>query len=290
LWERRLAATGIGPRRPSHKDGPPTSMGHERRMKLRIYQVDAFARRPFEGNPAAVCPLDEWLDGDVMQAIAAENNLSETAFFVREGSNFGIRWFTPWTEVDLCGHATLASAYVLFHCLSYDGDEIRFSSRSGPLGVAREDERLVLDFPLQRPSPCDTPAAIVAAFSLTPRECLAASDLIVVVDNADQVRDANPDMARLLELDYRGVIITAAGDDCDFVARFFGPAVGIPEDPVTGSAYTQLVPYWASVQGKTSFHARQLSARGGELFCELRGDRVTIAGTAVKFLEGTIEL
>lgn len=259
-------------------------------MQIDIYQIDAFASRPFEGNPAAVCPLGAWLPDELMQSIAAENNLSETAFFVREGSDFAIRWFTPWTEVDLCGHATLASAFVLFRCLGYGSDEIRFNSRSGPLGVTRDGDRLVLDLPAQPPLPCDTPAAVVEAFGLIPRKCLAAADLVVVLANAGQVGDAKPDMARLLELDRRGVIITAAGHDCDFVARFFGPAVGIPEDPVTGSAYTQLVPYWAGVQGKTSFHAKQLSARGGELFCELRGDRVTIAGTAVKFLEGTIEL
>ncbi len=259
-------------------------------MKLSIYQVDAFASRPFEGNPAAVCPLDAWLDDDVMQSIAAENNLSETAFFVPEGDGFAIRWFTPATEVDLCGHATLASAHVLFECLGHGGNEIRFTSRSGPLGVTKDGERLTLDFPSRPPSPCAIPDAVVRAFAMSPDECLKAADLIVVFDDEEKVRQATPDMGELLKLDYRGIIITAPGRDCDLVARFFGPAVGIPEDPVTGSAYTQLVPYWANLLGKTRLHARQLSARGGELFCELMGDRVAIAGTAVKFLEGTIDI
>lgn len=258
-------------------------------VKLKIYQVDAFAGRVFEGNPAAVCPLDSWLPDDLMQAIAAENNLSETAFFVHEGEHFSIRWFTPATEVDLCGHATLASAFVLFNCLDYDHDKIMFDSRSGELAVSRDGDLLVLDFPAQPPAACDIPDEIGAAFGRTPVECLVGADLIVVFDSAEQVRTASPDIGRLRSLDTRGIIITAAADDCDFVARFFGPNVGIDEDPVTGSAYTQLVPYWALKTGRTKFHARQVSGRGGELFCELAGDRVLIGGRAAMYLEGVIE-
>ncbi len=259
-------------------------------MKIRIYQVDAFADRVFAGNPAAVCPLDDWLPDEVMQAIAAENNLSETAFFVPEGGRYSIRWFTPQVEVDLCGHATLASAHVLFECLGHDSATVEFESRSGLLSVGKDGERLVLDFPAQPPVQCETPAEIPAAFGRDPVECLMASDLVVVFEQADHVSNAEPDIDALAAIDCRGVIITAPGDDCDFVARFFGPQVGIAEDPVTGSAYTQLVPYWSGRTGKQVFHARQVSKRGGELHCELVGDRVRIGGTAVRFLEGVIEL
>ena len=259
-------------------------------MEIKVYQVDAFANRAFEGNPAAVCPLDDWLPDTVMQSIAAENNLSETAFFVGEGNQFAIRWFTPATEVDLCGHATLASAHVLFECLGMDGDSVAFSSRSGPLYVSKQDDLLVLDFPAQPPAPCTTPDAVTAAFDRDGLESWVAEDLVVIFDDAEAVRTARPDIEALRGLDNRGVIITAAGDDCDFVARFFGPNVGIDEDPVTGSAYTQLVPYWSGRLGKKEFHARQLSNRGGELFCRLAGDRVSIGGRAVLFSEGHIHL
>ena len=259
-------------------------------MKLAMYQVDAFASRVFTGNPAAVVPLQSWLPDDVMQSIALENNLSETAYFVPEEGGYAIRWFTPLTEVDLCGHATLASAYVVFERLEFEEPVIRFSSRSGPLTVTRDEDRLVLDFPARPPLPCDTPEAIVRAFGETPQACLKADDYVIVFENESQVRAASPNMDALLELDGRGVVITSRATDCDFVCRFFGPAVGIPEDPVTGSAYTQLAPYWADVLGKTSFHARQLSARGGELHCEVSGDRVKIAGHATLYLEGTIRL
>ena len=258
-------------------------------MKLPIYQVDAFASRAFTGNPAAVVPLQSWLADDVMQGIALENNLSETAFLVPDDGGFEIRWFTPQTEVDLCGHATLASAHVLFSRLGFDEPVIRFASRSGPLTVARDGDRLVLDFPARPPAPCDTPETIVRAFGEEPQACLEADDFVVVFEEESQVRDAKPDMSALLELDCRGVVITSRGEACDFVCRFFGPAVGIPEDPVTGSAYTELVPYWSGVLGKRTFRARQLSARGGELHCELSGDRVKIAGYATMFLEGMIQ-
>ena len=225
-----------------------------------------------------------------MQAIAAENNLSETAFLVPVEDRYSIRWFTPQVEVDLCGHATLASAHVLFECLGHDGNTIEFESRSGPLSVGKDGGLLVLDFPAQPPAPCGVPPEIPAAFGRDPAECLLAADLVVVFAHVDDGRDAEPDIDALGALDCRGVIITAPGDGCDFVARFFGPKVGIAEDPVTGSAYTQLVPYWANRTGRTTFRARQLSERGGELHCELAGDRVRIGGTAVRYLEGMIEL
>ncbi len=259
-------------------------------MKLAIYQVDAFASRVFTGNPAAVVPLQSWLPDETMQSIALENNLSETAFFVPDGEGFAIRWFTPQAEVDLCGHATLASAHVLFHCLGFADPVIRFGSRSGLLTVTRDVDRLVLDFPAQPPAACDTPEAITRAFGREPQRCLKADDYVVVFEDESQVRAAKPDMNALLELDGRGVVITSPGTDCDFVCRFFGPAVGIPEDPVTGSAYTVLAPYWSGVLEKTSFHAQQLSQRGGELHCELSGNRVKIAGRAILYLEGTIRL
>lgn len=259
-------------------------------MKLKIYQVDAFARHAFEGNPAAVCPLDAWLPDALMQSIAAENNLSETAFLVREGDRFAIRWFTPTTEVDLCGHATLASAFVLFECEGYRNERIYFESKSGELAVSRDADLLVLDFPAQPPEPCAVPDGILAAFGAEPVECLKAADLIVIYEDEQFVRAIAPDIEILKAVDSRGIIVSAASTEYDIVARFFGPNVGIDEDPVTGSAYTQLVPYWADKTGKTTFHAKQASDRGGELFCELAGDRVLIGGRAVKYLEGVIEI
>ena len=260
-------------------------------MKLPLYQVDAFASRAFEGNPAAVCPLEAWLPDELMQAIAAENNLSETAFFVPEGDGYAIRWFTPEAEVELCGHATLASAFVVFNELGFEGDTVTFDSRSGPLPVTRDGDWLTLDFPAQPPEPVPVPAEVEAAFGGTrPVECLRAADLLLVFDSAEQVRSASPDIGLLARVPARGIIITAADADYDFIARFFAPAVGIAEDPVTGSAYTQLAPYWASRTGKTRFRAKQVSRRGGEVQCELAGDRVLITGRAIKTLDGALRL
>ncbi|PCJ17555.1 MAG: isomerase [SAR86 cluster bacterium] len=259
-------------------------------MKLDIYQIDAFANKVFEGNPAAICPLQEWLPDDVMQALAAENNLSETAFFVPNGDSYDLRWFTPGTEVDLCGHATLASAYTLFEILDYVGEEIRFNTKSGVLTVARSGEYLRMNFPAQPPVPCETPSQIVEAFSQEPSECLKFADVIAVFDSEEAVREADPDMVLLEQIDCRGIIITAQAKDYDFIARWFGPRTGISEDPVTGSAFTQLVPYWAERLNKTSFSAKQVSQRGGEVQCELDGDRVIIAGKAVKYMQGTVDI
>jgi PhzF family phenazine biosynthesis protein len=259
-------------------------------VKLTLYQVDAFAAKPFEGNPAAICPLNSWLSDRLMQQIAMENNLSETAFFVPVDSGFHIRWFTPVREVDLCGHATLASAHVLFNHLGYAYEQISFESRSGNLTVRRRQEMLELDFPAQPPAACQTPDAISRAFSLSPHECLAAEDYIVVLDNEASVREANPDLTLLSQLDLRGVAITAKSERCDFVSRFFAPKYGIDEDPVTGSAFTQLTPYWANQLGKTRMSARQVSRRGGDVTCELVKDRVKIIGEAVTYMIGTINL
>jgi len=259
-------------------------------MEFTQYQVDAFTAELFTGNPAAVVPLDEWLSDDVMQSIAAENNLSETAFFVPEADGFYIRWFTPKGEVDLCGHATLASAYVLFNMRGYKKDRIQFDSRSGILTVSQNNEWLTMDFPAQPPVPCDVPEEIFQAFHAAPIECLKSEDLMVVFEHEKDILSANPKFDQLLKLDLRGVIITAKSDRWDFVARFFAPKHGIPEDPVTGSAYTQLAPYWASKIGPKRFRVKQVSSRGGELTCELVGDRVHISGQAIKFLEGKISL
>jgi predicted PhzF superfamily epimerase YddE/YHI9 len=259
-------------------------------MNIPIYQIDAFTSSVFGGNPAAVCPLERWLDDATLQAIAAENNLAETAFFVPQGQGYALRWFTPTIEVDLCGHATLASAFVIFGELDPARAAVTFATRSGDLTVRRDGELLVMDFPALAPEPCAPPEALLAGLDAVPREVFAAMDYLAVYDSEDQVRALRPDMALLARLDRRGVIATAPGLRADFVSRFFAPAAGVPEDPVTGSAHCTLTPYWSQRLGKQRLRALQVSARGGELFCEDRGARVTIAGQAVKFLQGTIVL
>jgi PhzF family phenazine biosynthesis protein len=258
-------------------------------MRLPLYQVDAFASDVFRGNPAAVVPLDQWIDAPLMQAIAAENNLAETAFVVHEPHGWRIRWFTPAAEIDLCGHATLASAYVLFELLEAATEHVTFHSKSGPLTVTHgEDGLLRLDFPARPGAPCEPPPALVEALGARPRETLASRDLMAVFDTEEQIRGLAPDMRRLLDLDAMAVIVTAPGRDVDFVSRFFAPKVGISEDPVTGSAHCTLVPYWAARLGRAKLRARQVSARTGELWCEMKGDRVWIAGRAALYLEGSI--
>jgi PhzF family phenazine biosynthesis protein len=259
-------------------------------MRLRIYQVDAFADRLFSGNPAAVCPLeDAWLPDDVMQHIAAENNLAETAFYMRSGSGLAIRWFTPACEVDLCGHATLATGYVVFTHDGWKGDSVEFASKSGVLRVRRDGEMLVLDFPADSVHPAETTACLVESIGREPSECLKGkTDYLLVYPSAADVTALSPDFADLAMVPARGIIVTAPGTDVDFVSRFFGPQVGVNEDPVTGSAHTTLTPYWAKRLGKNELTARQLSKRGGSLRCRLAGDRVDIAGRAVPYLEGWI--
>jgi len=257
-------------------------------MKIKQYQVDAFATRAFEGNPAAVCPLDSWLDDSLLQAIAEENNLSETAFFVPSEKGFKLRWFTPVTEVDLCGHATLAAAHVIFEALGYDKPVITFETRSGDLFVKKNGKRLEMDFPACPPIPCEPPEILAEGLGQRPIEVLAADDYLAVYDSEATIRAITPNQALLGQLDLRCVVITAPGTDVDFVSRVFGPKFGIPEDPVTGSAHCALAPYWARKLGKRILSAKQVSKRGGNLICEVRADRVALSGCAVTFMEAEI--
>ena len=242
----------------------------------------------FEGNPAAVVPLAKWLADDVMQKIASENNLSETAFFVPIENGYRLRWFTPTTEIDMCGHATLASAYVLFEELGYDKKQIVFESNSGQLRVKKEDGFLVMDFPAQKIEKTDVLEHFAKAFGKAPKAVYKSMDYIAIYEDEAFVQNLTPDMSVLKTLDLRGVIVTAKGKECDFVCRFFAPKYGIDEDPVTGAAYTQLVTLWSQLLGKTNFFAKQLSARGGEVSCELHGDRCILKGKAVKYMQGEI--
>ena len=259
-------------------------------MRLPMYQVDAFTDKLFGGNPAAVCPLQAWLPDATMQAIAAENNLAETAFFIPDGGDYALRWFTPTVEVDLCGHATLASGHVVFRFLEPQRQSVNFHAlKAGTLVVSRRADMLVMDFPSRPPEPCEPPAGLLAALGGTPRAVFRARDHLVVFDSAAEIVALKPDLAALANVDCWAAIVTAPGEDgVDFVSRFFAPAQGVPEDPVTGSAHCTLVPYWAKRLGKTAFEARQLSRRGGALRCALNGERVDIAGKAVVYLEGQI--
>jgi PhzF family phenazine biosynthesis protein len=262
-------------------------------MRIPLYQVDAFVTDgPFTGNPAAVCPLEAWLPDNVMQAIATENNLSETAVFVPEGDGYRLRWFTPTVEVDLCGHATLASAHVVFDRLMPGCDSITFQTeKAGPLIVSRDGDRLALDFPSRPPTPYPASEALAAALGKRPTNILAARDYLAVYDSAEDIAALVPDFAAVAALDRFAVIVTAPGPDgIDFVSRFFAPARGVDEDPVTGSAHCTLIPYWADRLGRNRLEARQLSRRGGALSCALHGERVTIAGRAVLYLEGIITI
>jgi PhzF family phenazine biosynthesis protein len=258
-------------------------------LRIPLYQIDAFTSAVFRGNPAAVCPLERWLPDVTLQAIAAENNLSETAFVLREGDGYAIRWFTPTFEIDLCGHATLASAYVVFAFLEPGRDAVTFTSASGPLSVTRADEILTMDFPARPPKPRAPLAGLAAALGHAPAGLLEARDVLAVFESEQEVSSLAPDFRQLKALG-RMVIATAPGRDVDFVSRFFAPAHGIDEDPVTGSAHCTLIPYWAERLGKTQLRARQVSARGGELSCEHLGDRVRIGGQAVSYLTGTVVL
>jgi predicted PhzF superfamily epimerase YddE/YHI9 len=261
-------------------------------MRLPLYQVDAFTDTLFGGNPAAVCPLESWLPDRTMQAIAAENNLSETAFFVRDGGDYALRWFTPTVEVDLCGHATLASGHVVMSFIEPQRGSVSFRTvKAGTLVVARRAGMLVMDFPARPAIPADPPAGLLAALGGSPREVLRARDYLVVYDSAAKIATLKPDLAALAKVECWAAIVTAPGENgIDFVSRFFAPAQGVPEDPATGSSHTTLTPYWAKRLGKTALEARQLSRRSGALRCTLDGDRVSIAGRAVLYLEGHILL
>jgi PhzF family phenazine biosynthesis protein len=261
-------------------------------MKIPLYQVDAFTGHLFGGNPAAVCPLEEWLDDGLLQSIAAENNLSETAYLVENGNaGYHLRWFTPSCEVDLCGHATLASAYVLMNHLDPDRTEIRFQTKSGELRVTRHDELYTLDFPARPPAPCEKrPEGLVEALGREPEEIWEAKAYMAVFESENDVHDLRPNFHLLGQLDKYAVIVTAPGSTADFVSRFFAPKAGIPEDPVTGSAHCTLIPYWSDCLGKQSMLAHQVSERGGEILCQDLGERVKISGRAVLYSTGMIHL
>jgi predicted PhzF superfamily epimerase YddE/YHI9 len=259
-------------------------------VKLPLYQVDAFASKVFSGNPAAVCLLDEWLPDETMQAVAAENNLSETAFLVKNDSGYDLRWFTPSVEVALCGHATLASAFVLYNHFGWTEDAIEFRTRmSGRLTVTRRDDLYEMDFPARPGRRIDPPPGLLAALGVTGGEAYgSAEDLMVVLEDEKSVRDLSPDMAKLGGIECRGAIVTAAGNRSDFVSRFFGPRVGVPEDPVTGSAHCVLIPYWSGRLNKKDLFALQVSKRGGEVYGRDCGDRVRLCGRAVLYSEGVL--
>lgn len=257
-------------------------------MKLEIFQIDAFTDKLFGGNPAAVVPLEGWLPAETMQKVALENNLAETAFFVRDDTGYGLRWFTPTVEIDLCGHATLASAYVIFELLGSTESVLHFQTKGGELTVERAGKRLVLDFPSRPAEACDAPVGLIEAIGSKPKEVLRSRDYMLVYDSEAEVRAIEPNFAEILKIPTHAIIVTAPGEDCDFVSRFFAPEVGVFEDPVTGSAHCSLIPYWAERLGKNQMFARQVSARGGELFCEHRGDRVKIGGNATLYMKGEI--
>jgi PhzF family phenazine biosynthesis protein len=259
-------------------------------MTIPIYQADAFTDQLFGGNPAAICPLTDWLPDEVMQKIAVENNLAETAFFVKSQNGYKLRWFTPEYEIDLCGHATLASAHILFTELGHASDTIHFETvKSGTLTVTRNGDKYTMDFPSRPPIAIEEPNGLVEALGgITPKAILRSRDYFVVYDSELDIREMTPDFFALSKMDTVGIIVTAPGDTVDFVSRFFAPGAGIPEDPVTGSAHCNLIPYWAKVIGKNQLHAYQISARKGELWCELQEDRVLMSGTAVTYLKGEI--
>ncbi|MBE0652108.1 MAG: PhzF family phenazine biosynthesis protein [Bacteroidales bacterium] len=260
--------------------------------KIKLFQADAFTDKLFAGNPAGVCPLDEWLPENTMQSIAAENNVAETAFIVPKGDAYEIRWFTPAVEVALCGHATLATAYVLFNCLDYQKPEIVFHSlHSGVLRVTKKDETLFLDFPTDTLEKCDIPEQLVKGIGIVPHEMYKGkTDYIAVVSTEEEVRNLKLDFKAINTLEARGLIVTAKGNEVDFVSRFFGPQVGIDEDPVTGSAHTSLTPIWSEKLGKKELTAKQLSKRGGSLICVYHGERVLIGGKAKLYFKGEVEL
>ncbi|MFN8464224.1 MAG: PhzF family phenazine biosynthesis protein [Caldilineaceae bacterium] len=259
-------------------------------MRIPIYQIDAFTDTQFQGNPAAVCPLDNWIEDDLMQKIAAENNLSETAFFVKQPGGYALRWFTPKNEVDLCGHATLASAYVIFTYLAPDLAAIQFHTLSGVLEVTREGGLLAMIFPARPGVRCDAPEALLKGLGKPPLAVFKSRDYMAVYASEQDVLDLQPEMDELKKLDALGVIATARGNSVDFVSRFFAPNAGVPEDPVTGSAHSTLIPFWSEQLDKTDLLARQVSTRGGTLYCTNLGATVKMRGAAAPYLEGFINV
>jgi PhzF family phenazine biosynthesis protein len=259
-------------------------------MKFNLYQIDAFTDKLFSGNPAAVIPLDTWIGDSLMQQIAEENNLAETVFFVPKDDGFHIRWFTPELEIDLCGHATLAAAFVLFELLHYENDTIIFYSQSGPLKVQRDGDWIALDFPSWKPERVtDYPEELMNGLGITEHLGVYKNrDYIVELESQKDVLAVKPDFSLLNKIDVIGIIVTAPGNNCDFVSRFFAPNCGVPEDPVTGSAHSQLIPFWAEKLGRNKLHAFQLSKRGGELLCEQKKERVIMKGKAVFYMKGEI--
>jgi PhzF family phenazine biosynthesis protein len=259
-------------------------------MKLKIYQIDAFADKVFAGNPAAIVPLEAWLSEEQMQKIAAENNLAETAFFVKNKKGFYIRWFTPTVEIALCGHATLASAYVLFEILGYKEESVVFKCKSGILNVTKNESWLTLNFPSDKISPIDLSSDFQASLGKSPVEAYLGSNgyVVLVFPNQEDIASMQPDFFSLMEIKAKVITVTSKGNDVDFVSRVFGPAVGINEDPVTGSAHTRLIPFWSERLGKKELSARQISTRGGYLKCKMLGERVEMSGQAVLYLTGEI--
>lgn len=259
-------------------------------MKLPIYQIDAFADEVFKGNPASVCPLDSWIPDETMQKIAQENNQAETAFYVKDGDAYQIRWFTPMAEVSLCGHATMAAAYVLFNYENYKSDEITFGSKGGGLTVRRNDDEIILNFPASAFKIAKLPDGMLEGLGVLPTELYHNEDYMMVLDSEDEVRALKPNFDALKRVNTRGIIVTAKGDKVDFVSRFFAPNVGINEDPVTGSAHTTMIPYWSKKLHKTEMIADQISSRGGRLKCKDLGNRVEMAGKVVTYLVGEISI
>jgi len=261
-------------------------------MKIPFYQVDAFSRKLFGGNPAAVCVLASWIDNNTLQSIAAENNLSETAFLVQRSKGcYDLRWFTPTVEIDLCGHATLASAFIIFSFLDSSLSVVDFETASGRLSVTRSGALFSMDFPARKPEPAETYPLLSQALGAEPLEVLKSRDLLVVFKDESLINKMNPDFDKLKQIqDVFAIIVTARGENSDFVSRFFAPNAGIPEDPVTGSAHCTLIPYWAEKLKKNQLHAFQLSKRGGELFCDYMGDRVRISGHAVLYAKGELHI
>jgi PhzF family phenazine biosynthesis protein len=260
-------------------------------MRIPLFIVDAFTEKVFSGNPAAICFMEHWMEDGVLQNIAAENNLPETAFLVRQDGYYDLRWFSPTVEIDLCGHATLASAFAIFTFFDTAAQSIAFKTASGVLQVKQDQGLISMDFPARKPTPSASTSLICEALGITPQEVYESRDLLAILADENQVRLLKPDLAKISRIEnVLGVIVSARGDTVDFVSRFFAPRAGIPEDPVTGSAHCTLVPFWAGRLGKTRLHARQLSQRGGDLYCEDRGERVMISGRAVLYSQGEINI